>query len=54
MKPLKIATLYALDVYYGEKLVQVNCYRYKKDALKDAEKYGKFEIVKRKVITDKY
>lgn len=54
MKTLKIVTLYALDVYFGENLVQINCYKYKKDALKEAAKYGKFEISKRKVITDKY
>ncbi len=54
MKPFKIATLYALDVYFGENLVQINCYKYKKDALKESAKYDKFEISKRKVITDKY
>lgn len=54
MKPLKIKTLWALDVYFNESLIQVNTFRYKKDALKNAINYGNFEIVKRRVITDKY
>ena len=53
MQNLKIKNLWALDVYFGENLVQVNCYRYKKEAIKDGQKYGEFKVSKRKVITDK-
>jgi hypothetical protein len=54
MKELKIKTLWALDVYMEGNFVQVNCFKYKRDAKKEAQKYEIFAIVKRKVITDKY
>jgi hypothetical protein len=54
MVQLKFKALWAVDIYINGNFVQVNTFKYKRDAIKDATKYGKFEIVKRKVITDKY
>lgn len=58
MKEIKMKTLWVIDVYYNiqsvEILVQANTFKYKKDALNYATQFSKFEILKRKVLTNKY